>query len=535
MLFQDDARKSVLAGVKKLFNAVKVTLGPTGRNVVIKRDKQPPFITKDGVTVAREVVLSDPFENIGAELVREVADKTAMVGDGTTTATILGYAILEIGSRHLESGVNANELKIGIEKAVNVVLEKLKTIAKPIRSKEEIRQVATISANGDNHIGKLLADLIDDIGPEGVATIDKSGTKDTIVEKVDGLQLQGGYISPYFRTEENGDCIWDNPRILIYAGRLTAARDLILGNGTGFLEKALHPGGDGRPLVVICDGLDGEALHALVMNRVQGGHKILAVKTPFSLHKDAVLEDIAVLTGSRVFSKEAGDKLHKIDLAELGSAGRIVATAEKTIILQGKGDAVKIKAKVEALHQKAQEALDDQDRRFYKERASKLAKGVAIIRVGGSSEIEIRERRDRVEDAFFATQAAVEEGILPGGGVALVRCIGTVKDLAVQLDNEDQRLGAAIVEKALTYPLKQIVQNAGLVGEVILDKVLAGNLSFGFNARTNTYVDMFEAGIVDPLKVTRAALLNAASVASLVLTTDVLLVENTIDAQKVKN
>jgi len=522
MLFQDDARKAVFLGVKKLAQAVKATLGPTGRNVVIKRDKQTPFITKDGVTVAKEVELENPFENLGAELVREVANKTAAVGDGTTTATVLAEAILEIGSRHLETGVNATELKSGLDQAVSAVINQLTKMAKTIKSKEEIRQVATFSANNDTYIGELLSGLINEIGPEGVATIDKSGTTETFVEKVDGLQLQGGYISPYFKTQDNGDACWDNPRILIYAGRLTAARDLILGNGTGFLEKALSPAGDGRPLVIICDGLDGEALHALVMNRVQGGHKILAVKTPF-LHKDSMLEDIAVLTGGKVFSKEAGHKLHKIDLAELGSAGRIVATQEKTLILQGKGDPQKIKSMVDSLSEKANNSLDDFEKKFYRERASKLAKGIAIIRVGGSSEIEMRERRDRVEDAFYATQAAIEEGIVPGGGVAFIRCINAIHEL--KLENEDQRMGAAIIEKALSSPLKQIAQNAGLSGDVVYDKVLAGIDSYGYNARTNTYVDMYKAGIIDPVKVTKSALLNAASVAGLVLTTDVLLVD----------
>lgn len=525
MLFQDDARKAIFLGVKKLAQAVKITLGPTGRNVVIKKDKLAPYITKDGVTVAKEVELEDPFENIGAELIREVATKTADIGDGTTTATILAEALLEIGSRHLESGVNATELKSGIDQAVAVVVKHLTKMAKPIQSKEEIRQIATISANGDEYIGKLLSDLIDEIGSDGVATIDKSGSHETYIDKVDGLQLTGGYVSPYFKTQDNGDACWDNPRIFIYSGRITAARDLILGNGTGFLERALSPAGDGRPLVIICDGVDGEALHALVMNRVQAGHKILAVKTPFSPYKDSMLEDIAVLTGTKVFSKEAGHKLHKIELSELGGAERIIANQEKTLILKGKGDAQKLKLTVDALYKKSAESIDDFEKKFYRERASKLAKGIAIIRVGGSSEVEMRERRDRVEDAFLASQAGIAEGIVPGGGVALVRCIEVVRNLAVSLKNEDQRMGATIIERVLSAPLKQIAQNAGLTGEVVFDKVMLGTGSFGFNAKEKTYVDMYESGIVDPVKVTKAALINAASVAGLVLTTDVLLVE----------
>lgn len=524
MLFNEEARKAMFQGVKKLARAVKATLGPTGRNVVIKKEGVPPFITKDGVTVANEVVLSDHFENLGAELVKEVACKTgALVGDGTTTATVLAEAILEIGSQYLATGVNATELRRGIDLAVQTVSEELVKMAKPVLTKEEIFHVATISSNSDLEIGTLLADLIDDIGSDGVATIEKSGTSETFVEKVDGLQLQGGFINHYFANKENGEAVWDDPRILIFDGRITAARDIILGNQTGLLERALSPASDGRPLVIIADGIDGEALHALVMNRVQGGHKILACKTPFALNKVELLEDIATLTGGSVFSKEAGHKLNKIDLDELGSAGRIIATKDKTLILQGKGDPEKIKARATALYNQAKKETRPDEKRALKERAAKLSKGIAVIKVGGASEVEMKERHDRIEDALYATQAAVEEGVVPGGGVALVRCIKAVTELS--LDNEEQMKGAAIIAKALAAPLKQIAENSGITGEIVLEKVLAGKGSFGYNAKTKEYTDMVKAGVIDPVKVTNAAIQNAASVAGLVLTTDVLLVD----------
>lgn len=524
MLFQEEARKAMFEGVKKLSQAVKTTLGPTGRNVVIKNKGRPPYITKDGVTVANEVELSDHFENLGAELVREVASKTgSSAGDGTTTATVLAEAILAHGQGYLASGVNATELKRGIDLSVKAVVDKLVSMAKAVSSKEEIFQIATISANGDKKIGSLLSTLIDDIGADGVATIEKSGTSETYVDKVDGLQLQGGYINHYFSNKENGEAVWDNPRILIYNGRLTAARDIILGNQTGLLERALAPGGDDRPIVIIADGVDGEALHVLVMNRVQGGHKVLAVQTPFALNKTELLEDIAVLTGGKVYSKEAGHKLNKIDLDELGSAERVVATKDKTLILNGKGDEILIQNRVTALSEQVALETDADTKRSLKERAAKLSKGIAVIRVGGSSDVEMKERYDRVEDALYATQAAVSEGIVPGGGVALVRCIEAVE--ALVLENEEQRKGASILIKALGAPLKQIAANTGLTGEIVLAKVLEGEGSYGFNAKSQVYCDMYEAGIIDPVKVTKSAIQNAASVAGLVLTTDVILID----------
>lgn len=531
MLFHDEARRAIFSGVEKLARAVKATLGPTGRNVVIKRKGMAPFITKDGVTVAKEVSLVDEFENLGAELVREVASKTAdAAGDGTTTATVLAEAILSNGARHLASGVNATELKRGIDEAVKVVVSEIESLAKPVRSKDEMYQVACISSNNDEHVGKLLADLINEIGSDGVATIEKSGSSETFVERVDGLQLRSGYVSEYFKTSETGEAVWDNPRILLFSGRIAAARDLILGNGNGFLEKALNPGED-RPIVIICDGVDGEALHALVMNRVQGGQKILAVKTPFSANKAEMLDDIALVTGGNVFSKEAGHKLHKIEMDTLGSAGRVVATKDKTLILNGKGDPKLIKERAASLLEKAKDEKDETKRRLLKERAAKLSEGVAVIRVGGVSEVEYKERYDRIEDALFSTQAAVEEGIVPGGGTALARCVRSVQTLVKNLSG-DMRLGASIIEKALSAPLCQIAENAGLTGEVVLEKVLAGKGDFGFNARTGTYGSMYEAGVVDPAKVAKSAIKNAASVAGLVLTTDVLLLEPTNEAKQ---
>jgi len=525
MRFNDEARNLVFKGVQKLAQAVKITLGPTGRNVIIKKTGKAPFITKDGVTVAKEVELADEFENLGAELVREVASRTASdCGDGTTTATVLAEAILEEGARHLATGVNTTELKRGIDIAVKIVIKEIDSMARPVKSKEEMFQVASISANNDEEIGGLLSELIDEIGADGVATIEKSGTTETFIEKVDGLQLRGGYLTHYFANKENGEAVWDDPRILIYSGRITAARDLILGNGNGFLEKALSPA-EGRPIVIIADGVDGEALHALVMNRVQGGQKLLAVKAPFSLDKAASLQDIATLTGGKVFSREAGHNLHKIDLNDLGTAERVIATKDRTLILKGKGDPKDIKKRVKNLRSQAAEADTAEKKRSLKERAAKLESGIAVIKVGGSSEIELRERHDRVEDALFATQAAVDEGIVPGGGVALVRCIEPLKKLKV--DNDAQATGVSIIEKALSAPLKQIADNSGITGEIVLQKVLEGKFNFGYNARSAEYCDLIKAGIIDPAKVVKSAIENAASVAGLLLTTDALLVETT--------
>jgi chaperonin GroEL len=437
MLFHDEARKSIFEGVKKLSKAVKATLGPTGRNVVIKRKGEAPFITKDGVTVAKEVVLEDPCENLGAELVLEVASRTADVaGDGTTTAIVLAEAILQIGARHLAAGVNTAELKKGMDMAVSVAEKKLTELARPVSSRDEIFNVACISANNDTEVGELLADLINEVGAEGVVTIEKNGTPETFVDKVDGLQLKGGYVSHYFKNKDNGEAVWDDPQILIYAGRITGARDLVLGNGNGFLEKALLSDG-GKPLLIIADGVDGEALHALVINRVKIGAKVVAVKTPFALNKAELLEDVALLTGGKVFSREAGHNLHKIDLNDLGNAGRIVATKDKTLILGGKGDPKVIKERVKSLQEQAKKASTEAERRELKERAAKLSTGIAIIKVGGSSEVELREKYDRVEDALFATQAAVDEGIVPGGGIALVRCTEAIDELITTLDREE--------------------------------------------------------------------------------------------------
>jgi len=525
MLFEDKARQAIFEGVRVLARAVKTTLGPTGRNVVIKKGNGPPHITKDGVTVAREVSLADKFQNLGVELVREVANKTATAaGDGTTTATVLAESILENGAKFLASGVNTTELKRGIDLAVKAVIAHLDATCKKVSSAQETIQVATISANNDAEIGTLLGNLINDIGANGVATVEKITGTELQVQKVEGLQVKGGYFSPYFANKDNGEAVYDDPRILIYDGRITAARDLILGNPNGFLERALV---DGRPLVIIAEGIDGEAFHALVLNRVQGGQKILAVRIPFGTDKIALLEDIATLTGGKVLSREAGCKqLHKVDLDELGTAGRIVATKDMTLILRGGGDPVEITTKVATLQAAAVAATTEGEKRAFKERAAKLSKGIAIVRVGAASEVELNEKYDRIEDALYATQAAVEEGIVPGGGVALARCASVVERLLPTLENDNQRMGAKILQAALSSPLKQIAENAGLSGDVVLDKVLSSDApSHGYNARSGVYCDMYAAGIIDPVKVAKVALLNAASVAGLVLTTDVLLVE----------
>lgn len=525
MLFEDKARQAIFEGVKTLARAVKTTLGPTGRNVVIKRSTGAPHITKDGVTVAREVALADKFQNLGVELVREVASKTATAaGDGTTTATVLAESILENGAKFLANGVNTFELKRGIDQAVKAVLEHLDKTAKKVSSEQEAIQVATVSANNDSEIGNLLGTLINEIGPDGVATVEKVASTELQIQKVEGLQIKGGYFSHYFANKDNGEAVYDDPRILIYDGRITAARDLILGNPSGFMERALA---DGRPLVILAEGIDGEAFHALVLNRVNGGQKILAVKIPFGHNKAALLDDIATLTGGKVLSRESGCKqLHKVELDDLGTAGRIVATKDMTLFLRGGGDPEIISAKVKSLLEAANASTTEVEKRALKERAAKLSKGIAIVRVGAASEVELNEKYDRIEDALYATQAAVEEGIVPGGGVALARSASVLDTLMSKLENDTQRMGAKVVKEALTSPLRQIAENAGLSGDVVLDKVLSNNHpDFGYNARTGVYCNMIEAGIIDPVKVSKIALINAASVASLVLTTDVLLVE----------
>jgi len=531
MRFEDDARKAIFKGVEKLSKAVKSTLGPTGRNVLIKRKNSPPIITKDGVTVAKEVSLEDDYENLGAELVREVASKTAtMAGDGTTTATVLAEAILTEGAKHLEAGVNATELNRGISLAVKTVVDRLSEMSVPVKSKGDMLNVATISANSDKEIGTLLADLVDDIGCDGVATIDKSGSERTYVDRVDGIQLLGGMTSPYFRNKDDGTAVWDDPLILIYDGRITSARDLALGNGQGFLEKVVATG---KALVIIAEGIDGEALHILVVNRLQQGAKFLAVKLPFVPNQTEFLQDIATLTGGKVFSKEMGHKLHKIDLNQLGCADRVVATADKTLILRGKGSKEEIEARIAAIKAEMEKPHTDAEKRLLKERADKLKNGVSIIYVGGSSEVELRERHDRVEDALYATQAAVEDGIIPGGGTALARCANALEGLVGTLDSDDQRRGVKIVMRALSAPLKQIAENASQSGDVILEKVLSGEL--GYDARNNKYCDLMKEGIIDPTKVAKSAIQNAASVAGLMLTTDAVLVEQELESKQSKN
>jgi len=527
MRFEDEARKSIFLGVAKLAKAVKSTLGPTGRNVLIKRNNAPPIITKDGVTVAKEVVLEDPYENLGAELVREVASKTATVaGDGTTTATVLAEAILIEGAKHLEAGVNATELKRGIDLAVKAVINHLSEMSTPIKNKENMLNVATISSNGDAQIGELLADLVDDIGSEGIATIDRSGSENTYVERVDGLQILGGLSSPYFANKEDGTAVWDDPYILIYDGRITSAKDLALGNGSGFLEKIVATG---KPLVIIAEGIDGEALHILVVNRLQQASKFLSVKLPFVPNQTDLLQDIATLTGGRVFSKEMGHKLHKIDLEHLGSADRVVATKDKTLILRGKGKQEDIETRISNIRTEMENAKSDNEKRLLKERAAKLKNGVSIIYVGGSSEVEQRERHDRVEDALYATQAAVEDGIIPGGGVALARCIGALDELLSSNESEDQKRGIKIIQRALSSPLKQIAENASKSGDVVLEKVLSSG--YGYDARNDKYCDLMKEGIIDPTKVAKSALQNAASVAGLMLTTDAVLVERALESK----
>jgi chaperonin GroEL len=533
MRFEDDARKAIFEGVRKLSHAVKSTLGPTGRNVLIKRQGFPPIITKDGVTVAKEVDLEDPYEDLGAELVREVASKTASAaGDGTTTATVLAEAILMEGAKQLAVKVNAIDLKRGIDKAVSVVSSYLDRVAIPINTREEMLNVATISANGDTEIGDMVAGLVDEIGSEGVATIEKSGSEHTFVEKVDGLQLSGGWTSPYFATtDDQTKAVWDDAMILLYNGRISSAKDIALGNANGFLSRVVT---SNSPLIIVAEAVEGEALHLLVLNRVQQKCKFLSVKMPFTTNQSELLQDLAVLTGGKVFSKETGHKqLHKIDLNDLGRVERVVASSDKTIFLGGKGNPDEISARVEDIKNKIEEADTDAEKRKLKERAAKLSSGIAVIKVGGASEVEYKEKHDRVEDALYATQAAIELGIVPGGGVALARAALDVDKMISKMENDDQRKGAQIISRALSAPLRQIATNAGQPGDVVLEKVVTKkDNQFGYDARGNRYANLVDAGIIDPVKVAKSAIQNAASVSGLMLTTDVVLIEKKLEPNK---
>ncbi|MEW6121058.1 MAG: chaperonin GroEL [Pseudomonadota bacterium] len=517
--FSGDAREKLLRGVDILANAVKVTLGPKGRNVVIEKSFGAPRITKDGVTVAKEIELEDRFENLGAQLVREVASKTNdLAGDGTTTATVLAQAIVKEGAKAVAAGMNPMDLKRGIDLAVDAIVKDLAANAKKVTSNDEIAQVGTISANGDAEIGKFLAEAMQRVGNEGVITVEEAKTADTELDVVEGMQFDRGYLSPYFVTNaEKMRVEFDDPYILIHEKKLSGLQELL-----PVLEAVVQ---SGKPLVIVAEDVEGEALATLVVNKLRGGLKVAAVKAPgFGDRRKAMLQDIAILTGGQAISEDLGIKLENVNLSMLGRAKKVVIEKENTTIVDGNGEKSEIEARVAQIKAQIEETTSDYDREKLQERLAKLAGGVAVIRVGGVTEIEVKEKKDRVDDALHATRAAVEEGVLPGGGVALLRAVKALN--GIKVDNADQKTGVEIVRKAIQAPARQIAQNAGDDGSVVVGKVLENtDYAFGYDAQNGAYVDMVKAGIIDPAKVVRTALQDAASVSSLLITTEALVAE----------
>ncbi|MCS6997051.1 MAG: chaperonin GroEL [Casimicrobiaceae bacterium] len=516
--FGEVARAGMVRGVNILANAVKVTLGPKGRNVVLERSFGAPTITKDGVSVAKEIELKDKFENMGAQMVKEVASKTSDVaGDGTTTATVLAQAIVQEGMKYVAAGMNPMDLKRGIDKAVSALVDELKKISKPCTTAKEIAQVGAISANSDQAIGKIIADAMEKVGKEGVITVEDGKSLENELELVEGMQFDRGYISPYFINNPDKQlAVLENPYILLHDKKISNIRDLL-----PVLEQVAKAG---RPLLIIAEEVEGEALATLVVNNIRGILKTVAVKAPgFGDRRKAMLEDIAILTGGTVISDEVGLKLENVQLADLGQAKKVEVAKENTTIIDGAGKEEAIKARVAQIKKQIEEATSDYDREKLQERVAKLAGGVAVIKVGAATEVEMKEKKARVEDALHATRAAVEEGIVPGGGVALLRARQAVGEL--KGENPDQDAGIKIVMRAVEEPLRIIVDNAGHEPSVVVAKVLEGKGAFGFNAATDTYGDLMEMGVIDPTKVTRCALQNAASVAGLMLTTDAMVAE----------
>ncbi len=510
--FESEARSHILRGVDALANAVKVTLGPKGRNVVIEKSFGAPKVTKDGVSVAKEVELEDKLENMGAQMVKEVASKTGdSAGDGTTTATVLAQAIVREGSRMVAAGHNPMELKRGIDKAVEKVVEELKRISKPIQDHREVAQVGTISANGDRTIGDMLAEAMEKVGKEGVVTVEEAKGFETTLEVTQGMQFDRGYLSPYFVTDaERMKVVLDDPYILLCEKKISSMRDLL-----PLLEAVVQTQ---KPLLIVAEDVDGEALATLVVNRLRGTIHVAATKAPgFGDRRKEMLRDMAVLTGGEVISEELGHKLEQATLAQLGRAKRVELDKDNTTIVGGQGNEADVKARAQTIRMQIEETTSDYDREKLQERLAKLAGGVAVIRVGAATEVELKERKDRVDDAFHATKAAVQEGVVPGGGVALLRAQKGLEGLEL---SDEQRVGANIVRRALEEPLRTIASNAGLEGSVVIDKVRAGQEAFGYNAATDSYEDLVESGVIDPTKVVRTALQNAASVASLILTTE---------------
>ena len=519
IIFNIDARDKLKNGVDALSNAVKVTLGPKGRNVVLEKSFGAPQVTKDGVTVAKEIELEDKFENMGAQMVKEVASKTNdIAGDGTTTATVLAQAIVNTGLKNVTAGANPMDLKRGIEKAVKAIIEDLNQQKREIgEDNDRIKQVATVSANNDPAIGDLIAEAMLKVKQEGVITIEEAKGIETYVDIVEGMQFDRGYISPYFVTDtEKMEAVFENPLILIYDKKIAVMKDLL-----PVLEKAAQTG---RPLLIISEDVESEALATLVVNKIRGALKVAAVKAPgFGDRRKEMLEDIAVLTGGVVISEEKGYKLEDADLAFLGSAEKVTIDKENTTIVSGKGAKENIDARVSQIKKQIETTTSDYDREKLQERLAKLAGGVAVIYVGAASEVEMKEKKDRFDDALNATRAATEEGIIPGGGVAFIRAIDKLD--GIKGDNADDDTGIGIIRRALEEPMRQIVTNAGLEGSVIVQKVREGKDDFGFNARTETYENLYETGVIDPVKVTRVALENAASIAGMILTTECAITE----------
>ncbi|MCX7846268.1 MAG: chaperonin GroEL [Dictyoglomaceae bacterium] len=513
-----EARTALIKGLDTVADTVKITLGPRGRNVVLEKKFGAPVITNDGVTIAKEIDLEDPFENMGAQLVKEVASKTNDVaGDGTTTATVLAQALVHEGLKSVVAGANPMYIKRGIEKAVEVVVEELKKIAKPVETKEDIAHVAAISANNDEEIGQLIADAMDKVGKDGVITVEESQGIGTTLEVVEGMQFDRGYISPYMITDaERMEAVLEEPYILITDRKISAVNDII-----PILEKVVQTG---KPLVIIAEDVEGEALATLVVNKLRGVLQSLAVKAPgFGDRRKAMLQDIAILTGGEFISEETGVKLENVTLNMLGKAEKVRANKDKTTIVGGKGNRKDIEARIAQIRKQLEETDSEFDREKLQERLAKLAGGVAVIKAGAATEVELKEKKHRIEDALSATKAAVEEGIVPGGGVALIRAMKALDD--VKVNNEDERMGVDIVRRVLDVPLKLIANNAGKEGSIIAEKVKEMEGPIGYDAAKDKFVNMFEAGIVDPCKVTRSALQNAASIAALVLTTEGLVAE----------
>jgi len=519
LIFNEDARNAILEGVTILTRAVKATLGPKGRNAILDKKFGAPTITKDGVTVAKEIELEDPWQNMGAQLVREVASKTSDVaGDGTTTATVLAHAIYKAGMRNVVAGANPMDLKRGIEKAVEAVVDALQKMSKSVVDKKEIAQVGTISANNDSAVGDLIAEAMDKVGKDGVITVEEAKSMATTLDVVEGMQFDRGYLSPYFVTDpERMECNIEDGFILIHEKKISNMKDLL-----PILEQVAKMG---KPLVIIAEDVEGEALATLVVNKLRGTLHVAAVKAPgFGERRKAMLEDIAILTGGKLIAEDLGIKLESITLADLGSAKKITIDKDNTTIVEGAGNVADIQGRAKLIKAQIDESTSDYDREKLQERLAKIVGGVAVINVGAATETEMKEKKARVEDALHATRAAVEEGIVPGGGVALLRTLPALDSL--KLDNHDQQVGVEIIKQALSEPIRQIVNNSGLEGSLIVEKVkLSEKASFGYNALTDEYGDMYEFGVIDPTKVTRSALQNAASVAALMLTTAVMITD----------